>query len=115
MFSKCDGRKNFIAKNMTDIITYVDIRVHYSFYYGSGINHLYRYLGIIGFPANLNYSIQHSHYFGLKTNTGSGSMYPVILALRGRQWILCDCFGHPVHKYEYCIIRGPDLLPPIIL
>ena len=113
--SKCGAIKAFIAPKMTYLIAYVVNHGKEELYYGSDINYLYNYLGMVRSPTTLTHSSQHYHYFGPKTNTDSVSTHPVIVSLRGIQIIIYDCCLRPGHKTHYCIIRGPDFSPPIIL
>ena len=107
------GVKAFFSPNMTDPIPYLDHTGKYKSYSGSDINDLFCYIEIIGVPMNLTYSGHNYHYFDLKTNTDSGYLYPVISALRGRQRIICTCYGWPGNNADSWITRVENLLPTI--
>ena len=113
--SKCDVLKDFVAPKMTGFTALIEKHGKEVSYYASDINYIYSYLEMIGSPTNLTYSIWHSQFFGLNTNTDTESLHPVIAALRVRQGIICECCVCPRHKSDYCIIIGPNLLPSGIL
>ena len=106
--------KVFIAPRMTDLITFIDKNGKYAVYDGGDIHGIYCYLEMIGAPTTLTTSGHRSHNFGssLSSNNDATTLQPVILALRMRQKLICECCGRIGHKADACIIRGPKFLPP---
>ena len=92
------------------MITFFDNHGKEEIYSSSVIRELYFYLGIIGSPNTLGYSIYHYQYFGINNNTDTGPLLRDIADMRDSQGIICDCCGSPVHKSDSWIIRGPSFL-----
>ena len=110
--TNCGGLKSLIVLKIIDIIIYLGRHGKEAPYGGSGIHYLYNHQDMIGDPTNLNYSGWNYHSFYIKTNTLSVSLVPVIASLRGGKGNICECWGLPRHKYNYCIIIGENFLPP---
>ena len=68
---------------------------------------------MIGAPTTLTASGQHSHHFSPSSSINNDAAYlqTVIAALRTRQNSICEFCGRIGHKYDACIIRGPEFLP----
>ena len=71
---------------------------------------------MIGSPTTLTTSGQRSHYFipSYSINNDAETLQPVITDLRTRQNSICEFCGRIGHKYDACIIRGPEFLPPTL-
>ena len=90
--SKSDKLKEFIAPNMTYIITLLDNNGKASVYTGGYIHGIYRYLDMVGSPTTLNNSGQHSHNFSPSSsiNNDTSSLQPVIADIRMIQKVICE-------------------------
>ena len=67
----------------------------------------------MGSPHNLATSVQHSHTFDTSSSTDNDTVTTQLvieyIILRQKViWKLCGSIGH---KYDACIIRGPNFLP----
>ena len=115
-FPKSDKLRDFIATNMTYLITFLDNNGKYAVYTGGDINGIYRYLEMIGSPTTLTTSGQRSHHFSPSyyINNDAATLQIFISDLQTRQKIICECCGRIGHKADACIIRGPKFLPTIL-
>ena len=71
---------------------------------------------MIGSPTKLATSGQIYYNFGPSyfINNNTEYIQPVIAALLMIQKLFCKFCGIIGHKDDVCIVRGPELLPPII-
>ena len=98
--TKSDKLRDFIAPNITDLITFLDNNGKSAVYTGGNINGIYRNLEMIGDPTTLTTSGHRTHHFdpSSSSNNDAATLQPVIAALRMRQKSICECCGRIVHK-----------------
>ena len=101
-FSKSDKLKKIIASKITDLITFLDNNVKLAVFAGGNIYLLYCYLEIIGSPATLNTSRQHSRHFfpSSSTNIDTETLQPVIASLHILQNIIWEFYGTIGHEVD---------------
>ena len=109
--------KAFIYTKMTYLIIFLDNNRKLAVYTGGNIHELYCYLEMIGSPTKLTTSGQRSNHFGpsSSTNNDTANIKTIIAAQRIIQKGICEYCGRIGHKAVACIIRGPKMLPSIII
>ena len=94
-FSNRDKLKEFIAPNMTYLITFPDNNVKSASYTRGNINGIYFYLEMIEFPITLTTSGQQSHHLVplYSINNDTSSLHTVITDIRMKQKFICKFYG----------------------
>ena len=112
--SNSDKLVAFISPKMTYLITFLDNNRKYTVYTGGDFNGIYSYLEIIVSPTTLTALGQRYHHFSPSSSINNDKTYlrTVNASLRTRQKNIFECCGRVVHKYDACIIRGTNFLPP---
>ena len=102
---------------MTYLITCLDNNRKSAVYTGGNIHGIYPYLEMIGHTTTSTTSGQHYHNFGPSSSINDDTTYlqPFIAAVLMKQKIICKGCGKIGKKADAYIIRGPKLLPLILI